>query len=207
MATTVAIPFRGYLPYLSGKIAKGFSTESDELIPELRVASTQIIELTTLASLAIIAGIPLIRFILPDSYELSLQLLPVLVLAKWIDSSSALANTVFQFSDRFKLFLVISAVMVLTLIGLNLFAIPRYGLFGAAYATLGTLSLFSLIKLLLLRKILGKSILTAQSVLVLAFGITAVILFLNVKTFLGYALIALSFFATIYFFTKKWRSK
>lgn len=207
MATTVAIPFRGYLPYLSGKIAKDFSNKAAELIPELRVAASQIIELTTLASLAIIAGIPLIRFILPDSYELSLQLLPVLVLAKWIDSSCAIANTVFQFSDRFKVFLAISAVMVLTLIVLNLFAIPRYGLFGAAYATLGTLSLFSLIKLLLLRKILGTSILTTQTVLVLVSGITAVILFLNVKAFFGYALIALSFFATAYFFTKKWGSK
>lgn len=207
MATTVAIPFRGYLPYLSGKIAQGFSSRSSGLILELNRASSQIIQLTTLTSLALILGIPLLRFILPESYELSLQLLPILILAKWIDSSFALANTLFQFSDRFKLFLALSVVMVFALVGLNLIAIPRYGLFGAAFATLGTLSLFSLIKLILLTKVLGKSIYELQSVVVLLVGISAVLVFLIVNEAFGYILITLSFFSTAYLFAKKWRGK
>ena len=148
IATTVAIPFRGFLPLYGPKIARSYHQDSNSfpIADELKSANDQILDLSSLIVLLLLAVLPLIQFVLPTEFEKGLDLIPILIFAKFIDAISGLTTPLFQYSKLYSKYLVLSILMFALLVLTNLWLIPLYGLKGAAFATALTFCVFSTLK-------------------------------------------------------------
>ncbi|MEL0271761.1 MAG: polysaccharide biosynthesis C-terminal domain-containing protein [Flavobacteriaceae bacterium] len=148
IATTVAIPFRGYLPLYGPKTARSYHLDSNSfhVADELKSANDQILDLSTLIVLLLLAALPLIQLVLPAEFEKSLDLIPILIFAKFIDAISGLTIPLFQYSKFYSKYLVLSILMFALLVLTNVWMIPLYGLKGAAFATALTFCVFSTLK-------------------------------------------------------------
>ncbi len=148
IATTVAIPFRGFLPLYGPKTARSYHQDSNSfpIADELKSANDQILDLSSLIVLLLLAVLPLIQFVLPTEFEKGLDLIPILIFAKFIDAISGLTTPLFQYSKLYSKYLVLSILMFALLVLTNLWLIPLYGLKGAAFATALTFCVFSTLK-------------------------------------------------------------
>ena len=147
-ATTVAIPFRGYLPLYGSKIARSYNADSNSFNAayELKSANEQILDFSSLIVLLLLAAFPLIQIVLPAEFEKGLELIPILIFAKFIDSISGLTTPLFQYSKFYSKYLALSILMFALLVLTNVWMIPLYGLKGAAFATALTFCVFSVLK-------------------------------------------------------------
>lgn len=148
IATTVAIPFRGYLPLYGPKTARSYHLDSNSfhVADELKSANDQILDLSSLIVLLLLTALPLIQLVLPVEFEKGLELIPILIFAKFIDSISGLTTPLFQYSKFYSKYLVLSILMFALLVLTNVWMIPLYGLKGAAFATALTFCVFSALK-------------------------------------------------------------
>ena len=148
IATTVAIPFRGYLPLYGPKTARSYHLDSNSfhVADELKSANDQILDLSSLIVLLLLAALPLIQLVLPVEFEKGLDLIPILIFAKFIDAISGLTIPLFQYSKFYSKYLVLSLLMFALLVLTNVWMIPLYGLKGAAFATALTFCVFSTLK-------------------------------------------------------------
>jgi O-antigen/teichoic acid export membrane protein len=148
IATTVAIPFRGYLPLYGPKTARSYHLDSNSfhVADELKSANDQILDLSSLIVLLLLAALPLIQLVLPAEFEKGLDLIPILIFAKFIDAISGLTIPLFQYSKFYSKYLVLSILMFALLVLTNVWMIPLYGLKGAAFATALTFCVFSTLK-------------------------------------------------------------
>ncbi len=148
IATTVAIPFRGYLPLYGPKTARSYHLDSNSfhVADELKSAKDQILDLSSLIVLLLLAALPLIHLVLPVEFEKGLDLIPILIFAKFIDAISGLTIPLFQYSKFYSKYLVLSILMFALLVLTNVWMIPLYGLKGAAFATALTFCVFSTLK-------------------------------------------------------------
>ena len=148
IATTVAIPFRGYLPLYGPKTARSYHLDSNSfhVADELKSANDQILDLSSLIVLLLLAALPLIQLVLPVEFEKGLDLIPILIFAKFIDAISGLTIPLFQYSKFYSKYLVLSLLMFALLVLTNVWMIPLYGLKGAAFATALTFFVFSTLK-------------------------------------------------------------
>ena len=148
IATTVAIPFRGYLPLYGPKMARSYNADSNSFnaANELKSANDQILDLSSLIYLLLLAAFPLIQIVLPVEFEKGLELIPILIFAKFIDSISGLTTPLFQYSKFYSKYLVLSIWMFALLVLTNVWMIPLYGLKGAAFATAITFCVFCILK-------------------------------------------------------------
>ncbi len=148
IATTVAIPFRGYLPLYGPKTARSYHLDSNSfhVADELKSANDQILDLSSLIVLLLLAALPLIQLVLPAEFEKGLDLIPILIFAKFIDAISGLTIPLFQYSKFYSKYLVLSLLMFALLVLTNVWMIPLYGLKGAAFATALTFCVFSTLK-------------------------------------------------------------
>ena len=148
IATTVAIPFRGYLPLYGPKTARSYHRDSNSfhVADELKSANDQILDLSSLIVLLLLAALPLIQLFLPAEFKKGLDLIPILIFAKFIDAISGLTIPLFQYSKFYSKYLVLSILMFALLVLTNVWMIPLYGLKGAAFATALTFCVFSTLK-------------------------------------------------------------
>jgi len=148
IATTVVIPFRGFLPLYGPKTARSYHQDSNSfhVADELKSANDQILDLTSLIVLLLLAALPLIQFVLPAEFEKGFDLIPILIFAKFIDAISGLTTPLFQYSKLYSKYLGLSILMFALLVLTNLWLIPLYGLKGAASATALTFCVFSTLK-------------------------------------------------------------
>ena len=148
IATTVVIPFRGFLPLYGPKTARSYHQDSNSfhVADELKSANDQILDLTSLIVLLLLAALPLIQFVLPAEFEKGFDLIPILIFAKFIDAISGLTTPLFQYSKLYSKYLGLSILMFALLVLTNLWLIPLYGLKGAAFATALTFCVFSTLK-------------------------------------------------------------
>ena len=148
IATTVAIPFRGFLPLYGPKTARSYHQDSNSfpIADELKSANDQILDLTSLIVLLLLPALPLIQFVLPAEFEKGFDLIPILIFSKFIDAISGLTTPLFQYSKLYSKYLVLSVLMFALLVLTNLWMIPLYGLKGAAFATALTFCVFSTLK-------------------------------------------------------------
>lgn len=148
IATTVVIPFRGYLPLYGPKTARSYHLDSNSfhVADELKSANDQILDLSSLIVLLLLAALPLIQLVLPAEFEKGLDLIPILIFAKFIDAISGLTIPLFQYSKFYSKYLVLSILMFALLVLTNVWMIPLYGLKGAAFATALTFCVFSTLK-------------------------------------------------------------
>jgi len=147
----IIIPSKGIIPLVAAEISDHFSKNNLHKIRELYVKSS--ITLTITGSVLFL----LIWWNINDIFSLAsqteklktgIQVVLFISLAKLIDVITSVNSHIILYSKHFRWNLLFVILMGVLTIASNLYFIPRMGISGAALATLISLSLFNLLKLI-----------------------------------------------------------
>ncbi len=150
IATVIAVPSRAMhqitYPITAKLMSENKWLELDELYKKSSV-TLQVIG--GLIYIGILVNIKQIYELLPDEgYDNGLFVVFTIGLSKYFDVVLGNNNSIIFNSKYYKMVLILGVLLVFVVVGLNLIFIPKYGINGAALATLIAIGLYSLAKLL-----------------------------------------------------------
>jgi len=108
-----------------------------------------------------------------QGYETIIPLVLIMMIGRLVDMASGLNTELISISKYYKFNFRISVLLVVLMVGLNLFLIPRFDVYGAAWSTTISLILFNVGKMIFLWKKMGVQPFTGKSLYVLAAGAIA----------------------------------
>ena len=150
LAMVISVPQRAMhqitYPITAKLMSENKWLELDELYKKSSV-TLQVIG--GLIYIGILVNIKQIYELLPDEgYDNGLFVVFTIGLSKYFDVVLGNNNSIIFNSKYYKMVLILGVLLVFVVVGLNLIFIPKYGINGAALATLIAIGLYSLAKLL-----------------------------------------------------------
>ncbi|MEK9751075.1 MAG: oligosaccharide flippase family protein [Flavobacteriaceae bacterium] len=147
IATTIAIPFRAVQPVFNAKSAKFLAHGQRQ---QLNTLVQKAVEISLVLGVFIVALLlvaePLMLSFLPIAYHEAFAIFPIVLVLKIMDSAFSPAGIIFQYTRYYRWYLLISSLFLVSMIFLNLWMIPQYGIYGAALTSFIAVSLFSAVK-------------------------------------------------------------
>ena len=145
---TVAVPYRSLYqianPVLSRAIAEGDISRQRSLS---RKSSLYSLIICGTLFLLINCNIDDIYRLLPAGYQAGATVVLIISAAKVVDSISGLSGSQIVYSKYYKWDLVFSVCLMVCVTGSNLYFIPRWGMNGAAIATLISLTFINILRI------------------------------------------------------------
>ncbi|NHM02206.1 oligosaccharide flippase family protein [Flavobacterium difficile] len=150
LAMVISVPQRAMHQITYPITAKLMSENKWQELNELYKKSSVTLQVIGgLIYIGILVNIKQLYEILPDEgYDQGLFVVFTIGLSKYFDVILGNNNSIIFNSKYYKAVLVLGVLLVFVIVGLNLIFIPRYGINGAALATLIAIGMYSLAKLL-----------------------------------------------------------
>jgi O-antigen/teichoic acid export membrane protein len=150
LAMVISVPQRAMHQITYPITAKLISENKWEELNELYKKSSVTLQVIGgLIYIGILVNIKQIYELLPDEgYDNGLFVVFTIGLSKYFDVILGNNNSIIFNSKYYKMVLLLGVLLVFVIVGLNLIFIPKYGINGAALATLIAIGLYSLAKLL-----------------------------------------------------------
>ncbi len=150
LAMVISVPQRAMHQITYPITAKLMSENKWEELDELYKKSSVTLQVIGgLIYIGILVNIKQIYELLPDEgYDNGLFVVFTIGLSKYFDVVLGNNNSIIFNSKYYKMVLILGVLLVFVVVGLNLIFIPKYGINGAALATLIAIGLYSLAKLL-----------------------------------------------------------
>ena len=150
LAMVISVPQRAMHQITYPITAKLMSENKWEELNELYKKSSVTLQVIGgLIYIGILVNIKQIYELLPDEgYDNGLFVVFTIGLSKYFDVVLGNNNSIIFNSKYYKMVLLLGVLLVFVVVGLNLIFIPKYGINGAALATLIAIGLYSLAKLL-----------------------------------------------------------
>ncbi len=150
LAMVISVPQRAMHQITYPITAKLMSENKWEELDELYKKSSVTLQVIGgLIYIGILVNIKQIYELLPDEgYDNGLFVVFTIGLSKYFDVVFGYYNSIIFNSKYYKMVLILGVLLVFVVVGLNLIFIPKYGINGAALATLIAIGLYSLAKLL-----------------------------------------------------------
>ena len=150
LAMVISVPQRAMHQITYPITAKLMSENKWEELNELYKKSSVTLQVIGgLIYIGILVNIKQIYELLPDEgYDNGLFVVFTIGLSKYFDVILGNNNSIIFNSKYYKMVLFLGVLLVFVVVGLNLIFIPKYGINGAALATLIAIGLYSLAKLL-----------------------------------------------------------
>lgn len=149
IATVIAVPLKA-MQQITNPITANFVNQNnvEELQSLYKRTSVTLLVISGLIFVLIIGNINQLYALIPETYHAGVQIVFLISLVKLYDS--VLGNNVsILFNSNYYHFVLYSGVILAVLAFLlNLWLIPLYGIYGAAYATFTAFFLYNSIKLL-----------------------------------------------------------
>jgi O-antigen/teichoic acid export membrane protein len=149
IATVIAVPSRAMhqitYPITAKLISENKIKELNELYKKTSI-TLQVIG--GLIFIGILANINQLYLLLPEKYSGGIFVVFTIGLSKYFDLILGNNNAIIFNSKYYRTVLFLGVLLVLITVGLNMIFIPLYGLKGTAFATLLSITLYSLSKLL-----------------------------------------------------------
>ena len=149
IATVIAVPSRAMhqITYpITAKLMSENKQEELNILYKKTSISLQIIG--GLIFLGILVNIEQLYLLLPKQYSGGIFVVFTIGLSKYFDLTLGNNNAIIFNSKYYKAVLFLGVLLICLTIGLNMIFIPLYGLKGTAFATLLSITLYSLTKLL-----------------------------------------------------------
>ena len=145
---TVAVPYRSLYqianPVLSRAIAEGDISRQRSLA---RKSSLYSLIICGTLFLLINCNINDIYRLLPAGYEAGAMVVLIISAAKVVDSISGMSGSQIVYSRHYRWDLIFSVCLMICITGSNLYFIPRWGMNGAAIATLISLTFINILRI------------------------------------------------------------
>jgi O-antigen/teichoic acid export membrane protein len=150
LAMVISVPQRAMHQITYPITAKLMSENKWEELNELYKKSSVTLQIIGgLIYIGILVNVKQIYAILPDEgYDQGLFVVFTIGLSKYFDVILGNNNSIIFNSKYYKMVLLLGVLLVFVVVGLNLIFIPKYGINGAALATLIAIGLYSIAKLL-----------------------------------------------------------
>lgn len=148
IAAVIAVPFRAMQQIINPITASMVnSNKIHDLSVLYKRSSLTLFIISGLLFLLIMSNLQQLYLLIPESYRAGVQIVFLVGLVKLFDSS--LGNNIsILFNSNYYHFVLYSGIcLVLVAFVLNLILIPKYGIYGAAYATFLAFVLYNLVKL------------------------------------------------------------
>lgn len=115
--------------------------------------------------------------ILPKAYAAIKPIVLILMLGRIVDMATGLNSEIMSISKHYKSYFFLSLALVFMILFFNRISIPRFGVYGAAWATSLALCIFNIGKYLLVKQKLQLHPFTTNGFFIILVGVTIVLLF------------------------------
>lgn len=153
IASVVAVPVRAMNQIMS-PLTASLLNQNDKIGMEdlYKRSSVSLLVVGGLVFLLIIANVNQLYRIIPEEYHIGASVVFLISVVRLYDNLLGNANSILFNSNYYRLVLLLGVLLVATAIVLNLLMIPRFGIYGAAYATFIAFFVFNSIRLLVVYK-------------------------------------------------------
>lgn len=153
IATVIAVPSRAMLQIIYPITAKLMSEQKfDELNDLYQKSAINLQVFGGLVMLGIFLNINQLYLLIPAEYSGGTAVVFLIGLSKFSDLILGNNNAIILNTQYYRVVLLFGLLLVLLMIGLNMWLIPLFGIVGAAWATLISIVIYNLIKLLFVVK-------------------------------------------------------
>ncbi|WP_462248261.1 lipopolysaccharide biosynthesis protein [Ekhidna sp.] len=154
MAVVIELPRKFIMQITQPVITEDFKANRlDKIHDDYKKASINMLILGSYIFLGIVVNLPNIYTIMPngDLYRSGISIVYIIGLAKLVNMVFSTNGEIIVMSNYYRVNIFLIASLGLMTIMLNILLIPRYGIEGAAYASLLTFFLFNLFKFLFVK--------------------------------------------------------
>jgi hypothetical protein len=145
-------------------------------------ASANILFATVAMGVLIAINLDAAVLILPKAYHAIKPIVLILMIGRIVDMATGMNSEIMSISKHYKSFFLLSLALVLMLLIFNRIGIPKYGVFGAAWATSIALCIFNIGKYLLVKRKLQLEPFTKNSFFTILIGLVIVLAFQFIPT-------------------------
>jgi len=150
IATLVAVPYRAMHQITLPITAKFIADKNEEGLKNLyKQSSINLSIVTGLVLVLLLVNIDALYSFLPEDYHNALWVVYILGIAKFIDASLGINNAIVTNASFYAYVLGFGMLLGIMTVVFNMWLLPRYGVEGAAYASLIALTIYNLLKLIL----------------------------------------------------------
>ena len=182
IATVIIVPSRAMHQITYPLTAKLLNDDDLEGLNQLyKKTSLTLFIASGIIFLLIILNINDLYLLLPKEYAKGFSVVFLIGLAKVMESLTGNVNSILYNSKYYKTILILGVLLAVSTIVLNLYFIPKYGIFGAALASFIALFVFNVVKLLFVKQKFGLWPLTTSTLktFVLIAGITLIFWYIS----------------------------
>jgi O-antigen/teichoic acid export membrane protein len=148
----IVTPYNSIIRIANSIISEHWKNNEIEKIDVIyKQTSNNLMLIGTLLFLGIWLNADNIFKILPEAYRGGKYVLLFVLFAKWYEISTGVNGSIIQFSNFFKMMLYFNGLLIALLIVTNYLLIPRYGITGAAFATLISIFVVNTIRLIIIK--------------------------------------------------------
>jgi O-antigen/teichoic acid export membrane protein len=156
IATIMLIPYRSLARVASPIVAQYWKNREMKKMDELYKKFTLVtLLLGCFLFLLIWINIDTIFSFMPGEYAKGKYVFLFLGLGRLVDMATGLNGIILVNSKKFRYDLLFTALLVAMMVGLNLAFIPRYGITGAAFATMLAIAALNLIRIVFIQQAFG----------------------------------------------------
>ncbi|MBC2840670.1 polysaccharide biosynthesis C-terminal domain-containing protein [Robiginitalea sp. SC105] len=178
IATVIIVPLRAMHQITYPITAELLHSDDREGLGSLyRRSSLALLVVAGLIYLLILLNLDELYQLLPASYRGGFAIVVLIGAARVFDSFLGINAAILYNSRYYRTLLAFGIGLVAVTVGLNMWMIPEYGLIGAAWATLISISAYNLVKLVFVRIKFGLVPWSAKTFRLLGVGILTGILF------------------------------
>lgn len=156
IATVIAVPSKAMHQITNPITAKYLNFRENDLLKDLYIRSSNTLFLISgFVFTLIITNVNQLYEIIPEEYKVEVSIVFLISLVKLTDNILGNNNSIIFNSRYYKTVLVAGVIMVVFAFFMNLWLIPIYGIYGAAYATFISFLVYNIFKLLFVRLTFG----------------------------------------------------
>jgi O-antigen/teichoic acid export membrane protein len=156
LMSLLQIPYKAMLQATLPVLAQAFAVEDMAKVKDIFSRSSQNIFIASVAMwLLIVSNLHNAVAIMPAGYEAITSVVFILSAGKLADLATGMNDQVLSISKHYKINFYISLLLVALIIGFNLVLIPRYNIYGAAWASSGAMVIYNFLKYFIVRRKLG----------------------------------------------------
>jgi len=156
IATVIAVPSKAMHQITNPITAKYLNFGENDLLKDLYVRSSNtLFVISGFVFTLIITNVNQLYEIIPEEYRVGVSIVFLISLVKLTDNILGNNNSIIFNSKYYKTVLIAGVVLVGVAFLLNLWLIPIYGIYGAAYATFISFLTYNIFKLLFVRLTFG----------------------------------------------------
>jgi len=156
IATVIAVPSKAMHQITNPITAKYLNHNETDALKDLYIRSSNTLFLISgFVFVIIVTNVHMLYEIIPEDYRVGVSIVVLISLVKLSDNILGNNNSIIFNSKYYKTVLAAGLVLVGVAFVLNLWLIPIYGIYGAAYATFFSFLVYNIFKLVFVRMTFG----------------------------------------------------